>query len=308
MAKRRKNNKMTFIVSAVAIVIMLIIGGFEKLGVTSFLNDMASPVTTTSNSSETDTVLMTASFIDVGQGDCTLFISDGETMLIDSGEAEYGKTVLDFLDDCGITTIDYVVATHAHTDHMGSMAYVIENTQVKNIILSEPCEASMGKKQYGEFLDTVNECNADIIMAEPYYKFTLGNAECIILAPFSVSDEENNNSVIMKITAGATSFLMTGDAEKAVEKELLAAYPNLEATILKVGHHGSKTSSHSDFIEQLNAEAAVISVGEDNSYNHPAEDILKILGDNGLDIYRTDSSGTVTVSCYADKYDISTER
>ena len=312
MAKRKSINKKYL--SAFAVIIALIVAAILGLtGLSDKLNEYADPDYNISDGTISVTnpeeKLMTAHFIDVGQGDCTLFISGNETMLIDCGEEKYSDTVIRELQSYGVTEIDYVVVTHAHSDHMGGMADILNTVPTQTIIFSEPSEKSSGTKTYGEFLTAADECGADIIIAEPDYTFSFGNAECRILAPFKVSEkEENDNSVVMHITAGTTSFLMTGDAEKAVEKDIIANYPDLRATILKVGHHGSKTSSHKDFISILGCETAVISVGEDNNYNHPSEETLKTLSDNEIECYRTDLEGTVTVECFADNYKISTKR
>ena len=301
MAKRKsvkitKKNLPIFIIAAILAIIVAIFG---KGG-----NPEDTAVSNTQNGQ-----LLTAHFIDVGQGDCTLFVSGDDAMLIDCGEKEYSDSVINFLKTNGITQLDYVVVTHAHSDHMGGMADVLDAIPTENIIFSEPSEKSSGSKTYGDFLDAADRSGADIILAEPDYTFSLGSAECKILAPFSVSEEEeNDNSVVMHITAGTTSFLMTGDAEKAVEKEIIANYPSLRATVLKVGHHGSKTSSSDKFISMLGSETAVIHVGEDNSYNHPTDTVLNTLNKYNIDTYRTDLEGTITINCFADTYTVSTER
>lgn len=302
MAKRKnaKITKKSLPVIIIVAIICLITGLLEKTDVIS------SP---TANTAETTDSILTAHFLDVGQGDCALFISGEDTMLIDSGEKEYADTVLRDLESYGVTELDYVVVTHAHSDHMGAMADILNTVPTETIIFSEPSEKSSGTKTYGEFLDAADKSDAEIILAEPDYTFSFGNAECRILAPFSVSeDEENNNSVVMLITAGSTSFLMTGDAEKSVEKELLEKYPYLTATILKAGHHGSRTSSHNKFVDSLDSEAAVISVGEDNNYGHPTQEVLDILQKHNISCYRTDLDGTVTVECYENNYTVSTKR
>ena len=313
MARRKKiskKNLLVIIISAIAVIIISILGLSDK---TDELNDYAAPdkntENTVSSNKDNNEKIMTAHFIDVGQGDCTVFISGNETMLIDCGEAEYSDTVINDLKFYGVTELDYAVITHAHTDHMGGMANILDTVPTENIIFSEPSEKSSGTKSYGEFLDAADRCGADIIIAEPDYTFSFGNAECRILAPFEVSEkEENDNSVVMHITAGTTSFLMTGDAEKAVEKDIIEHYPNLSATILKVGHHGSKTSSHDDFISMLDCETAVIPVGEDNRYGHPTEQVIKTLESNNIECYRTDLEGTVTIECFTENYKIYTER
>lgn len=302
MAKRKsaKITKKSLPVIIIVAIICLITGLLEKTDIID---------TTTQGTADTTESILTAHFIDVGQGDCTLFVSGEETMLIDSGEKEYADTVLHNLENYGVTELDYVVVTHAHSDHMGAMADILNTVPTETIIFSEPSEKSSGTKTYGEFLDAADNCGAEIILAEPDYTFSFGNAECRILAPFSVSeDEENNNSVVMLITADTTSFLMTGDAEKAVEKEILEKYPELTATILKAGHHGSKTSSHNKFVDRLDSEAAVISVGKDNNYGHPTQEVLDIFQQHDISCYRTDLDGIITIDCYKNSYTVSTKR
>lgn len=306
MARRKKIkiNKKNLPIVIIAMILVVILAVLDKSGIT----DKFLPNSATSQNTTTNGQLLSAHFIDVGQGDCTLFVSGEETMLIDCGEAEYADTVIRDLKSFGVSELDYIVATHAHSDHMGGMAEIIDAFSTENIILSEPSEGSLGANYYGNFLDAADKCGADIIIAEPDYTFSFGNAECKILAPFEVSKEENNNSVVMYITAGTTSFLMTGDAEKAVEKEIIEKYPYLRATILKVGHHGSKTSSHDKFISMLNCEVAVIPVGDDNNYGHPTKEVLQTLKDHNINYYRTNLAGTITIDCYADSYTVSTER
>ena len=289
----------------IAVIIAVIIAAITMFSQSDLLAD--EPKNSPDSIPENE-LIMTSYFIDVSQGDCSLFVSGDETMLIDSGEYEYSDAILSFMEEKGISEIDYLVATHAHTDHMGAMKQIIENIDIENVILSQASDSAIGKRQYGEFLEAVDNSGAEVIVAEPDYTFSLGNAECRILAPFEVSQEENDNSVVMQITAGKTSFLMTGDIEKAVEKQILTNYPDLETTILKAAHHGSKTSSHDDFINTINAKVGIISVGANNSYNHPSAEVIESLRNSGMDLYRTDLNGTVTIECAENRYKIFTEK
>ena len=305
--KNKKSKKFVIPVAGLSFCLLIVSVVLNEFGI---LDDaMQHAVTADAPSSAITDAELTAHFIDVGQGDCSLFISGSDTMLIDSGEATYSSTVIEELRSYGVTQLDYVVATHAHSDHMGGMADIIETLPVDNIIISEPSQNSSETATYERFLDAVENSGAQVILAEPGYTFSLGSAECEILAPFEVSQtEENNNSVVLYITAGTTSFLMTGDAEKAIEKDIAAAYPNLKATVLKVGHHGSKTSSGNQFLSLLQSETAVISVGAGNSYRHPSEDTVSNLENNNIKYYRTDICGTVTVTCGGDSYAVTTEK
>ncbi len=304
MAKRKSIDKKSipFIIIAIIVALCSVIMN------SSDTNEPDVAETTSRFTAVSDDAVLDAYFIDVGQGDCTLFISGSESMLIDCGEKEYSQHVINSVRSYGITQLDYVVVTHAHSDHMGGMADILDAIPTESIIISEPCENSASTSVYGNFLDAADRSNADIILAKPDYTFSLGEAECRILAPFNVSStEENDNSVIMHITAGTTSFLMTGDTEKKTEKELIKQYPDLSATILKVAHHGSTSSSGKDFIKHISPETAIISVGE-NSYGHPKEEVLKTLDNYSVSYLRTDKNGTIHINCSEDGYSITSDR
>lgn len=310
--RKKADKKAKAIISAVA-VILIILASFiaDKAGVIDTSDPIGESTTAGSVSNETSDTgnILEAYFIDVGQGDSSLFISDGVSMLIDSGEAENADTVISTVSDCGVTALDYVVVTHAHSDHMGAMADVITSVPVKNIIVSEPCDDNSQTATYEKFIDAAENSGANIILAEPDYTFSVGKAECTVLAPFNVdSSNENNNSIVMLINAGETSFLMTGDAEKSVEKEIMEKYPNLDIDILKVGHHGSSTSSYKQFVEQISPELGIIQCGLNNSYGHPTEKTLETLDSLGIKYYRTDICGAVTVRCTAETYTVEVEK
>lgn len=303
---RKKDKKLIATILSVLVLIISVLTGHTALNT----NPDSDTGTTTKVSSaiQSDDNILDAYFIDVGQGDCSLFISDGMSMLIDSGEAEYADTVIKTISDYGVTSIDYVVATHAHSDHIGAMAEIISEIDVKNIIISEPCEESSLTVMYEKFIDAMENSGAEIILAEPDYSFRLGNADCTVLAPFNVdSSNENNNSVVMLITAGKTSFLMTGDAEKSVEKQLKEKYPSLDTDILSVGHHGSSTSSSAEFIKHITPELGIISCGLNNRYGHPSSKTIETLDSAHVKYYRTDICGTITVHCTATGYTTETE-
>lgn len=309
MAKKRtakQNLSLTGIIIAILFFIVSVI--MDQAGLWDDALDAVSNGTDSSATIDTKGTVLDAYFIDVGQGDCSLFVSKDESMLIDCGEKENAQTVIATLSETGITKLDYVVVTHAHSDHMGAMAEIIENIDVENILLSEPCNDSSETATYERFLDAAEESGAEIILAEKDYTFTLGYANCKILSPAEIDSNENNNSIVMHIAAGETSFLLTGDAEKKIEKEVMKNYPYLTATILKVGHHGSSTSSYEDFVKQISPEAAIIQCGADNSYGHPHKETVSVLNELGITFYRSDIYGNIKISCTADSYTLSTEK
>ncbi len=310
MAKRKntkKSKQLKLIYTITALVLLIVSFVFEELGIWDKLD--TSITNTTHIELDDGEVAAEVHFIDVGQGDCTLILSQNKSMLIDSGEAEYADFVLETISDLGVVYLDYAVVTHAHSDHMGSMAEIIDEIPTENVIISQPADESAETKMYQDFLDSIEKSKAKVIVAEADYTFTVGAAECRILSPFNVSSsEENNNSVVMHITAGTTSFLMTGDAEKTIETQIVNKYDNLGATVLKVGHHGSNTSSSPDFLKAVNPQVAVIPVGQGNKYGHPTEKTLTNLRKYTDNIYRTDKNGTITFICTKEDYTIKTEK
>ena len=304
----RKGSKQSRIIPAIAAVIVLLVSAvLEMNGVWD--NAEASVAEKPYVSGVADGIFADVHFVDVGQGDCAIIISGEQSMLIDSGEAEYAQTVTQTLSELGVASLDYAVVTHAHSDHMGAMAEILDTVSTENVIISIPSEDSAATKAYSDFLDSIENNNIKLITAEPDYTFTLGNAVCRILSPFNVSSsEENNNSVVMHVTAGDTSFLFTGDAEKSVESDIAERYDDIGATVLKVGHHGSNTSSGKAFLDAVSPEVAVICVGADNSYGHPTGKILERLSSYTDTVYRTDYNGTITFSCTQDSFTVKTEK
>lgn len=306
--KKRKKGKKNIVTAIIAFVILIFAFIMNETGQLDKLLYTVDNDNNEGTFSENETIL-NAYFLDVGQGDCSLFISGTQSMLIDCGEKENADAVIQTISDYGIDNIDYIVATHAHSDHIGAMSDIIDAFTVSNIIISEPSEDSASTSTYENFVDSVNNSNANVILATTGYSFSFGKANCTILAPFQVDNaNENNNSVVMLIEAGETSFLMTGDAEKTVEKELMLNYPNIDVDILKVGHHGSSTSSSTDFIEAISPKTAIIQCGLNNRYGHPTEKTIKTLDNENIKYYRTDINGGITVHCSESSYSIEVEK
>lgn len=310
MAKKENKKQLPLPVIIILIFALVISGIMEVTGVWDKLNSAVTgtPYIDTHNVDDSD-VIATATFIDVGQGDCTLFVSDNTSMLIDSGEAENAPVIIKTLSESGITELDYLIATHAHSDHIGSMAEILSEIPAKKVIISKPSEDSQSTRTFTDFIDAATACEAELIIAEAGYEFPMGYALCRILSPINFySSMENNNSIVMHIKVGSTSFMMTGDAEAGAEKAILDKYDNISSTILKAGHHGSDTSSSEEFIDAVSPETVIIHVGKDNKYGHPMDVIMDRLTEYTDDIYTTAKNGTVTVKCYKDSYEISTRR
>jgi competence protein ComEC len=230
-------------------------------------------------------------FLDVGQGD-SAFIKVGENaMLIDAGDRGYGQGIVNYLKAQGVQKLNYLILTHPHADHIGGAAEVIKSIEVERIVMPKATHTS---KIFENLLLAIQNKGLKITPPSPGSEYKLGEASFVILAPNSLSYKSiNNHSVVTKIVFGNTSFLFTGDAESVSENEMLNKGFNLESNVLKVGHHGSNTSTSEKFLKAVNPEYAVISVGEGNSYGHPTQTILGRLNSYGVKVYRTDKTGTI---------------
>lgn len=234
---------------------------------------------------------LTVHFIDVGQGDCTLLVCNGEYMLIDAGEREYGNHVVDYLKAQGAGRLRYVIATHPHSDHVGGLAEVLRDIPCDTFITVETDQTS---RTWTEVLCEADEADVEYIDAEVGDVYTLGAGAFTILAPASDDYEGYNNySVVTRFVYGKTSFLFTGDAERRSENEMLASGLTLSSDVLKCGHHGSSTSSSAKFLKAVRPTSAVISCGVDNEYGHPHKETLEKLALLGTAVYRTDQQGTI---------------
>ena len=233
-------------------------------------------------------------FIDVGQGDSTLLESCGEFVLIDAGEKEYGSVVTDYIKSRGAKSLKYIIATHPHSDHIGGLAKVIKSIDTENFIT---VETDQNTSTWMNVLQAAEDRGLDYIDAVPGNTYSFGEAEFTILAPLGDSySGYNDYSVVTKVVCGSRSFLLTGDAEKQSEKEMLASGADLSADVLKCGHHGSSSSSTANFLKAVRPTYAIISCGKDNDYGHPHKETLKKLSLLGCACYRTDELGTIVAT------------
>lgn len=250
--------------------------------------------------------------IDVGQGD-SIFIQSpaGKTMLIDAGEHEAYEAIDRYLSAANITTIDVLVATHPHADHIGGMAEVVQNYKIGAVYFPDVTHTSAtfeklatGIKNKGLKIKKAVGGNEAVI---PFDE----KLETRILAPQGEKYKDlNNYSVALRIAYGSRAFIFTGDAEALSEKEMLEKLPPsmLKADVLKIGHHGSTSSSSVMFLETVAPEIALISVGKDNSYNHPHEETIAKLNKAHAKVYRTDTSGIIAVFSDGKSLNIVTEK
>ena len=250
---------------------------------------------------------LTINFIDVGQGDSTLIRVDNKNILIDGGGSLYSdsfdvgeKTLFPYLLDRGITYLDYVIVSHFDADHFQGLEYVINNIKVKNAIISS---LGQNSKEYETFLNLAKKKKINIIYVKKGDSINFNNAKIEILYPDNeiINDNaKNNNALVCKLIYNNFSMLFTGDIEEIAEKKILKLYEKnkekLRADVLKVGHHGSKTSSSYDFIKTVFPKIALIGVGKDNNFGHPNLGVIERLEKSGATIYRTDNMGEIELS------------
>ena len=233
-------------------------------------------------------------FIDVGQGDAALIRTEAGNILIDAGTNSSEEELKAYLDSLGVTDIEYAVFTHPHEDHIGGADMILNTYNVKRVILPD---ATATSKTYERMMDAIEAEKCEVIEATPDKTFKVGEVTCTILAPIGTAYTNTNNySVVIRADYGDTSVLFTGDAEVDVEYEILEKYRFkniLDCDLIKVGHHGSDTSSSKDFLDAVTPVFAVISVGEGNTYNHPKQEILSRYQGMNAEVYRTDKEGSI---------------
>lgn len=235
-----------------------------------------------------DTNTLNVYFIDVGQADSILLENKGHYMLIDAGNNEDGPKLVNYFNEQDIKEFDYVVGTHAHEDHIGGMDDIIKNFKIDNFYMPDAITTT---KTFEDVLDALEETN--VIFQTPKVNQTFNLQDTTITTLSVTADEKNLNdtSIVLKVKHGTNTFLFMGDASTKIEKNLLNK--DIKSDVLKVGHHGSRYSTSLEFLKKVSPEYAVISVGENNTYKHPHEEILKRLEEQNIQIYRTDKQGTI---------------
>lgn len=245
-------------------------------------------ITSVSENINIDSSKLNILFFDVGQADCELIISNGQTILIDAGNSRDGEKIVNAIRGLGISRLDYVVGTHVHEDHIGGMSYIIDSFDIGEFYL--PYNTTSTTNFYKRLLTSLTNKNMNITEANIGDKFTVGNTICEVMSVDNSEPENiNEESIVIEISFGTQKYLFMGDAEKVNEDKRQWN----DVDVLKVGHHGSNTSSSQNFLEQALPEISIISVGKDNSYELPKDKILERLNKIGSTIYRTDKDGTI---------------
>ena len=244
-------------------------------------------------------------YIDVGQADAALVLCGDAAMLIDGGNRDDSSLIYTYLKEQGIAHLDYVVATHAHEDHVGGLSGALNYATVDTALCSVE---DYNSKVFDAFVDQLAKRGKQITVPRAGETFELGDAQVQVLGPVRESDDPNNMSLVLRVVYGETSFLFTGDAEREEEQDILDAGYELDSTVLKVGHHGSENSTTYPFLRAVMPDHGVISVGEGNTYGHPTNAALSRLRDAGVQVLRTDHSGTIICSSDGQTVSFRTEK
>lgn len=263
------------------VIVIVIVGFFIYQGISENKNKVTVPMDG-----------LYVHYIDVGQGDCELICCDGEYMLIDAGIPSAGDTVVEYLENHSIDKLTYLVCTHPHADHCGGLDAVVENIEVETVFTSPYIGEN---KSYEYFENAVYAAGLDFTVPELGEVFYLGEAKFRFLGPLEDYENVNDDSLVMRLEYGDTSFLFTGDMTSTAEHDLLDEGLKVDCDVLKVGHHGSSGSSCYQFLYEASPTIGVISCAVGNDYGHPHKETISRLSDAGVTVYRTDLDGTVII-------------
>lgn len=251
-----------------------------------------------------DTNSLKVHFIDVGQGDATFIeLPNNKCMLIDAGERSYGGVVKKYISNLGYSEVNYVIGTHPHTDHIGGLEEIVSSFDINYIYLPS---VSSNSKTFENLISTISDKKLKINKAKAGISlFSDDNISGYFVAPVNDSYSNlNNYSATLLLKYNNVKFLFMGDAEVLSENEIT---DNIDVDIIKIGHHGSNTSSGIDFVNRVSARYGIISVGK-NSYGHPNDEVIKRWVSNGASIYRTDINGNIIVNTDGNIININAER
>ena len=290
------------IIVVVAIVLYLIFGTSLNKEIKNSSANIKTAINekTTTKKIELDGTLKVY-FIDVGQADSILITTSNHNMLIDAGNNEDGKLLVEYIKNLGIEKFDYVVGTHPHEDHIGGMDDIINSFEINKYLMPDKLSTS---KTFEDVLDALMDNNMKYTVPNKGDNLELGDANLKVIHVGSNSSDANDSSIVLKLIYGNNTFLLTGDATKKVEKEMLN--DDIKSDVLKVGHHGSEYSTSDEFLEKVNPKFAVIEVGKNNIYNHPVKLTLDKFNLKNIKIYRTDLDGTIIFTSDGNTLDVKT--
>lgn len=301
---RKKRRKRTVPVLLALVVLILGIAGYgngQADSISSALNTILTAASDLASGAEIQTAYapsdvtedLTVHFLDIGQGDCTLLTQGEHAMLIDAGDNDQGTKVQSYLEYLGISSLDYLVLTHPDADHIGGADVVIYKFDCNTILMPE---RKADTRTYDDVIQAMKSKNYTAIHPEVGDNYAFGESSFTILSPARNYEDSNDCSIVLRLTHGGNTFLFTGDAEEEAENDMLASGMDLSADVLKVGHHGSHTSTSDAFLDAVSPTYAVISCETGNSYGHPHAETLNKLRAAGVQLFRTDDQGTITVT------------
>lgn len=247
-------------------------------------------------------------FSDVGQGDCTIIKSKDKCAIIDFGGENASDKLYWELKSLGISKIDFAIVTHWHSDHLGGLCDVMEKMSVNNIVISETFADDCDFDTVNRFYSLLKTTDTKIINPETGMKTTVGSSVITVIYQNKTADKENNRSLITKVDFHNVSVMIMGDAETETEKGLINSGVDISADILKLGHHGSNTSTGIRLLEAISPDIAIVSCGYNNLYNHPSDKTVDRLISSGIKYYRTDFDGGITVKFNDNNFSVTTER
>jgi competence protein ComEC len=255
-----------------------------------------------------DNAPLSVHVLDVGKADSIFVACEGKYMLIDGGTQDCGEGIAEYLDRRGVKKLDYVFNTHPDADHIGGLGYLIRHFQVGSYYAPDIPQSLIPQgEEYAAVQTALRQTNTAWRSPSCGESMQLGNLKIKVLAPVKTGDSTNNNSIVLMLTFGKNRFLLMGDAEKEEERDLLEKGENLSANVLKIGHHGSSTSTSEPFLRAVQPNFAAISVARDSS-RLPKRDVLKRLWDANIPVYRTDVSGTLVFMSDGEKITVLTEK
>lgn len=293
-SKLQKNTKIIFFITTVFLCLFISIAPQFKLSLNiPSWSDLFSEAGLRSNSLAQKQPL-SIHFIDVGQGDCIFINAEQGNILIDAGERGNSDTVIRYLRNFNVSTLDYIIVTHPDSDHIGSMPEVIEAFDVRKIVMPYIIKKNIPTtKIFEKLLYVIKSSGAKVIAATPGDKYDIGDVKITALGPVSQNEDLNNMSVVIRVELGKTSFLLAGDAEMEEELDIIKNGDTLKSDVLKAGHHGSKSSSSYEFLKAVLPHYVIISCGKENSYGHPNTEALDRFRFIGAEVFRTDKVGTI---------------
>ena len=309
----KKSKRKTKIVGSLIAVIVVLAGLLginneeisklaNEIGLGNLINSESTEVANQNNITPVNGELQVY-YIDVGQADSILIINKEDAMLIDAGNNEDGEDVVNFIKDKGITKLDYVVGTHPHEDHIGGLDDVINSDiEIENVLMPK---IETTTKTFEDVVDAISNKGLTVKAPSKGDTFTLGDSNLEVMTD-SILDEDNLNlsSITLRLQYGNNSFLFMGDSEEENEKTI--TWPKTD--VLKVGHHGSSTSSSEEFLNEVKPSISIIMAGKGNSYGLPKEEIVERLENVGSKVYRTDENGTIEVTSDGNNINVTTKK